>query len=68
MNLSLKLNFITERKAREIFRDEMAQYLKINNQSNDNHNESMTKMLEQIFEKLDGKEHTTLTSHWVSNK
>jgi len=68
MNISLKLNFISERKAREIFRDEMIEYLKHNNQSNENHNRSQTKMLEQIFEKLDSKEHTTLTYEEMVNK
>jgi len=55
------LKILTESQVRRIFREELREYLTVFNESIESHNKSMTKTLELIHAKLDGKEHTTLS-------
>jgi len=68
MKISLPafLNMLSERRARQIFREELREYLQVFNESNANHNNSQTKTLELICKKiedLDKKEYAYVRSH-----
>lgn len=55
------VTLLTDSEVRKIFRQELREYLTTFNESNDNHNKSMVKLLESINKKIDSNVNTNRT-------
>jgi len=55
------ITLLTDSEVRKIFRQELREYLTTFNESNENHNKSMVKLLESINKKIDSNVNTNRT-------